>query len=251
MGLNEKFFVQEAGGGIITQNLELYYDITSTSTYNSGTTITDQSAQGNNGTINGGLNSATTTGGVRYLSFDGVNDYIDANSSIVDIHTTDFTVEFWINYQIVSGEDGWLFGLDQDDTQARWNHARLDLRTYSGGNKYQYWGWGNSAQALSSASGTGDDHLNEWVHVAFTLDVASASRKIYVNGSLLASNSGKTSASISSTFNMYIMAYHYRNLGAQGHLKSYLSKVRMYSSELIASDILSNFDIEKAYYGIT
>ena len=236
---------------IITQNLELYYDITSLSTYNSGTTITDQSGQGNNGSILGGLNSATTTAGIRYLDFDGANDYIAAGSGpIVNTFSSDFTAEFWINYQIVLGEQGNLFGFDNAASQQINNYLNLDLR--SGKNYYKYNGWGTNANELVTAIGTGDDYLNQWVYVVATLDVSSPyTRALYINGSLLDSNTGRNALDVPSSTPMAIMAYTYRGLsGAYGHLKGYLSKVRMSSSKLSAADILNNFNVEKGYYGI-
>ena len=236
---------------IITQNLELYYDITSSSTYNSGTTITDQSGQGNNGSISGGLNSATTTAGIRYLDFDGSNDYIAASSGpIVDTFSSDFTAEFWINYQIVSGEQGTVFGFDGSSSQRVNNYLNIDLR--SGQNKYKYNGWGMNANQLETAVGTGDDYLNQWVYVVATLDVSSPyTRALYINGSLLDSNTGRSAYNVPSNIPMAIMAYTYRGLsGAYGNLKGYLSKVRMSSAKLDAADILNNFNAEKGYYGI-
>lgn len=248
MAINERLIDTAGnGGGYITDNLELYYDITDTSSYNSGTTITDLSGQGNDGTILGGLNSASTSGGVRFLTFDGSDDYINTNGNIVDISANDFTAEFWINYNITTGEQGAIFGVEQDGTQTRQNWSRLDLR--SGENRYNYFAWGTIANGLYSSTGSGDDHLSEWVHVTHTLKLSSKTRRIYINGTELTNNSGSGTAS-SITSDLYIMAYNYRNVVASLHMDGALSKVRIYSSELSSDDINVNFDAEKAYYGL-
>ena len=232
---------------IITNSLKLYYDITDTSSYNSGTTITDLSGQGNNGAIVGGLNAATTTSGIRYLDFDGVDDSIKASSGpIINVNSVNFTAEFWINYQIVSGQQGQVFGYDASGSQNQNNYLNIDLR--SGQNKYKYNGWGANANQLETAVGTGDDYLNQWVYVVATLNVSSPyTRKLYINGTLLDSNTGRSSSSISST---QPMAYSYRGQSVYGHLKAYLSKARMSAATLSASDILFNYNTEKGYYGL-
>ena len=63
--------------------LILSYDIGDSDCYNGGTTITDLTGNGNNGTLNGPTFSSDTTGGS--LLFDGVDDYIalPATNSII------------------------------------------------------------------------------------------------------------------------------------------------------------------------
>jgi hypothetical protein len=82
---------------IVTNGLVLNLDASRLSSYpNAGTTWTDISGNGNNGTLVNGPIFGTANGGV--INFDGVNDYVDLGTkSSLAPGTSDFTISFWIN----------------------------------------------------------------------------------------------------------------------------------------------------------
>ena len=64
---------------IITTGLVLNLDAGNTASYSgTGTTWTDLSGNGNNGTLTNGTSYSSTNGGV--MVFDGVNDYVTGNT---------------------------------------------------------------------------------------------------------------------------------------------------------------------------
>jgi hypothetical protein len=56
----------------------------------------DESANGNNGTVNGATLSADRFGNAnKAYSFDGVDDYITINNTVGNFGTSDFTISLW------------------------------------------------------------------------------------------------------------------------------------------------------------
>jgi hypothetical protein len=96
------------GGGvnIVTDGLVLYLDAANISSYSgSGTTWTDLSRSGNNGTL---VNNPTFDSANKgSIVFDGVDDFINCgNSPILVFGTLDFTVSIWIKTPIASTGEG-------------------------------------------------------------------------------------------------------------------------------------------------
>jgi len=136
----------------------------------------DKSGSGNSGTL---TNMSTTTSPVKgkigqALTFDGVNDYIDAGSaaSLDNLSASDFTVTAWIKPAAIGyisgkmdnpGGVGWYF-------QAASNYIEV-LQAFSGTNGW----WRTTAGTLQS---------NTWQHVAFTYNAGSVSNDptFYING---------------------------------------------------------------------
>ena len=70
-----------SSGPIITSGLVLFLDAGNTSSYpGSGTTWTDLSGNGNNGTLTNGPTYTSSNGGA--IVFDGINDFVNSGSSI-------------------------------------------------------------------------------------------------------------------------------------------------------------------------
>lgn len=115
---------------IITNGLVLNLDAGNPASYSgSGTTWTDLSGNGNNGTL---VNSPTYNANNQgYLSFNGSNTYVDlpASSSSFNVGSGDFTIETWV-YPETADQYGHLFTLNGDGN----NYAavRLAMMKYTG-----------------------------------------------------------------------------------------------------------------------
>ena len=154
----------------------------------SGTTAADLTSNHNDGTL-GGLSVPTwvtaglppVTGDAAALSFDGVNDYVRIPDSPTVRPASALTVAAWVNF---SGTPG------------TYNH--IVAKTAGTGTNDSYVVWYQSG-ALHASSGsptsqasqlnyTWSPTLGTWYNVAYTYDSTTGAQKLYVNGSLVASN---------------------------------------------------------------
>ena len=84
----------------VTDNLVLSLDAANIKSYiGSGTTWSDLSGNGNNGTLTNGPTFNSANGGS--IVFDGTNDYVD--TSVKLFNTSQFSVGFWINVSSYTG----------------------------------------------------------------------------------------------------------------------------------------------------
>ena len=83
---------------LVTTNLILNLDASNTSSYSSGSTWSDLSSTGNDGTITG----ATHTSGVGgYFDFDGTDDHVRMDSDMFNPNS-DFTFSSWVNTDVTA-----------------------------------------------------------------------------------------------------------------------------------------------------
>ena len=148
-----------------------------------GNTITDRTANGNHGTIDGATwqqaeppvrsaEPATTSTQKSALEFDGKTDYIEIpyNPS----HNPErFTISGWA--KITGGQGSWRSVITSRDEPPLKGYI-----IYAGqNNKWQAWVGSPSKGAWETVSGP-DVVLNTWTHVAATYD--GSQLKLYLNG---------------------------------------------------------------------
>ena len=229
-------YTSSGGGGggssIITTNLVLHLNASNSSSYSgSGTTWTDLSGQGNNGTLENGVSYSSTDGG--YLIFDGSNDFIsftDSNDFILG--TGDFTYETWI--QITGSGTFMRMGsfINDADTGASPN---LTLKTNE---IYMYSSLDSGfllKKLITSSTST-------WYHVVFTR--VGTDIKLYRNGVLLDTVSNITTNFVDDR--LVIGRNHVGTAFATGHI----AQTRLYKGKgFTDSEVLQNYDATKSTYG--
>jgi hypothetical protein len=185
----------------------------------SGSTWTDLSGNGNNGTLVNGVTYSSSNGGL--FDFDGVNDYI---SIPINLTNTTYTImgiaryKGTTNSRVISSNSGnWLMGWWGGQT-----------------NKYYAEGW------VSSSSG-GVAETN-WICYAATGNQPADSWELYRNGvSIVGPNANGVNGP--------------NGIRLGGHVSSEFSACQVsyilaYNRVLTAQEIQQNFDVLKSRFGL-
>lgn len=162
----------------------------------SGTTATDSSGNGHNGTYTGSptLNQSGPFNGIKAVDFDGVDDFVSVGDDAA-FTTTNYTLELWANADTVSVDGNIPFAKRAAGTTGEWHIVYVNNGTAygetlnTGGTDYLL------AQGTCSAAA--------WHHIVYTLDGSSNIGSLYVDGALVATDTstngtrqGDTTASV-------------------------------------------------------
>ncbi len=142
----------------------------------SGTTAIDSSGNGNDGTFVGDPQwAAGKLGGA--LDFDGDGDYVDCGNDEIFGITDAFSLTIWINWRATGTT--WQTVIAKGDNT--WRIAR------GGDTQTMDFGFDNGDRGWAAARTASDCPLNEWHHVAATIDKIEGA-KIYLDGVLEGTN---------------------------------------------------------------
>ncbi len=209
-----------AGGlhRLVTNGLVLCLDAANTTSYGgSGTTWTDLSGSGNNGTLVNGVGYSSANKGS--LSFDGVDDYVDTfNTSSI----TDMTIEMWIYDNRSSGQ--------------------RDILSYNGnsgsytfnGSTFRTDGNGSGARVFY---GVGNPPLNTWYRFCYVK-----------NGDLYINQIQYTGSGGDRTYGM--LSFGNTRSDVNNRLNGIISNIKVYNRALSASEVSQNFLAMRARFGI-
>jgi hypothetical protein len=137
-------------------------------------------SNGNHGTIHGATWTDGIVGGA--LSFDGVDDFVDAGSTFSTPES--FTIEAWVNIADYS-TNPIVGNRDVDLSHQTYNMASFVMREYYGPAGKPLFVVGQAAWDWEHFLGDTALDLNEWYHVAFVFDYSQTTKaEIYVNGVL-------------------------------------------------------------------
>jgi hypothetical protein len=221
---------------IITDGLVLCLDAGNTKSYpGSGTTWSDLSGNGNNGTLTNmdGANLDSANGGS--LTFDGTNEEVsvDIGNSLVK----DFTLEFWMKSDAtVEGRGAVAYG---GSTYAI--IAAYRLKTNS---TQFYFGTTGATNALTLTSVNLAD--NNWHYIVQSYDGTNA--KVYVDGNEELTDNSTFSGNLRSTSNTEINIGRWTASGLFQDMS--ISSVKVYNRALTASEIKQNFNALRGRFSI-
>jgi len=223
---------------LTTTNLVLHFDPSDASSYNgSGTTINDLSGNGRHGTMS---NISYTS---PYFTYNGSSSQISiADNALLEQTTDDWTVEIWVNQSVITGSTRTLIAKTNGGNSEDWGYG---LRTISNGNTYMEIGNGST----SVTSPTSTLSINTWYQVVGVLtNVASNSLALYINGSLIGSNSHSFASIKNTTSPLYIGSFN----GGQFSqwLNGRVGITRMYNRALTSTEVLNNYNVDKSKYGL-
>lgn len=238
LGAASKIALNSPSAGIVTLGLKLYLDAGNNNSYpGSGTTWTDLSGLGNNGTLNGPVYS-NTNGGV--LDFDGTNDYISSANSVSTDLTGSITSEVWFKLDALASDYVRVFGKGNPSLGTR-TFGLFYLTTV--GNqflfqRYKEFGYLNVSYDTTVSTGV-------WYQLVGTSDVDTGTHRLYLNGVAQAATGPETGSYISSTDGYTIGgdAYHQYHNGP-------IALVRLYNRALTESEVEQNFNFSRDRFGI-
>jgi hypothetical protein len=216
------------GPSIVTSGLVLALDAADRNSYpGSGTTWTDLTGRGNNGTLTNGVGYNSNNMGS--LSFDGVDDYVDCGKTATQfgVYDADYTFDAWVYPTNLSG-DKTMFGTDTGVVR-----GGLHL-VFRNGAIYQ----GHYESDFAAGSAT----LNVWNNITYVYVKSSSLASIYKNG--IFQGSGSIGSFIGTT-NILIGRW----LGGNYFIGTG-SNYKIYNRALTAAEIQQNFNATRSRFGI-
>jgi len=244
---------------IVQTGLILNLDASRKSSYsNTGTTWTDISGTGNNGTLTNGPVFGTASDGV--ISFDGVNDFVKIPLNLSSY--SQITVEIW--YKINPGGSNlasWGGMLWEHSSDWNTNGGGFGLSVNSGGCSpdlnYMHTnhnGGSGPMNYLYNSGTTWSCHVNIFSNI-----VDPTGRLVYVNGQLTpfsstnTCNGGAWSTSTATTtstaFRNDFLYISSRN-GQVAFINGNIGLIRVYGRKLSATEVAQNFNATKSRFGL-
>jgi len=225
---------------LVTNGLVLYLDAGVSSSYpGSGTTWTDLSGSGNNGTLIGGPTYSSSNGGS--IVFDGIDDYVSTTNSVNN--PSPYTIMVW--FKTTTSHAKKIVGFEQNQTGTSFSY---DRSLYVGSDNKLYFGQydGNADTAVSTM--TVNDGV--WRCAAGTYGGEGTTVRLYVNGV----SDATTVSNFAENYTGYWRIGGYRGNGwtntSDGYFTGNIGQVLIYSRALTASEVQQNFDTFKSRFGL-
>lgn len=229
--------IQYSFGRIITDGLVLALDAADKNSYpGSGTTWTDMSGNGNNGTLTNSPTFNSANGGS--IVFDGVDDFvIDSSTVNIPVGGSDRTIQFWTlpttntnNFvQLGTGGGG--------------NQIYLVQFYFTGVNNLFTDGINNPNNL--TITGAELPTLNTWNHITF--GNTGQNWFYYLNGAL--TKSGTWPTTINTVGQKYIVGKR-DDVGFQNTFAGRISNTLIYNRALSATEIQQNYNAQKSRFGL-
>ena len=238
--------------GIVATDLVLNLDPNLNASYpGSGTTVTDLSTAGRNGTLAGSPLPTFDSSGPKSFSF--TRAYVGNTSSTAskisvngNFLTDNFTLQTWIKTNQVGYGSA--------------HYTTMYIMASECGGGANDWGLGvNSGGKLAFGAGpndatfaTGDSvNTNNWVNVAATREKSTGQIKLYINGVLKTTGTGNTGNSLTCSADGKTWIGNGQDAPAYS-FGGNISSVLAYTSVLSAADILANYNATvNTFYPVT
>ena len=217
---------------IVMNGLVLCLDAGNSKSYpGSGTTWTDRSGGGNNGTLTNGPTYSSSSGGS--IVFDGTNDYVNCVNNSSLSFTNNLTVSIWCS----------------SNNAASYRSPLMKTSSNAWADGFGYWQF----------SGTFAFYINQW-NGAQTVSVSKASfsitnfvatyngvnLKLYENGTLIQTGSSYTTNISNSSTNLEIG----RGGGGDFNWSGNIASTKIYNRALSAAEIQQNYNALRGRFSI-
>jgi len=223
---------------IVTSGLVLCLDAGNTKSYpGSGTTWSDLSGNGNNGTLSGPTFSATDRGCLTFTNGSKVTIPV----SSLDLN--DATLSVWIKFSSITGSQSFMALGDNDatiDPNTGTHNFNLgcypDTPGWHTNTKFNG-SWAAELNASSPARNT-----TSWVNLVGVYTVSGTSRSLYHNGSLIGSDALYNNPGACNSIRL--------GLGFGWQFLGNMSQASVYNRALSAAEVSQNYNALRGRYGI-
>ena len=221
----------------VTSGVALYVDSGNTSSYSgSGSTWTDLSGNGWNGTLSN--TSFVSAGTGSYFSFNGTSSRVDfGNATPANFGTGDFTVTFWMYASVWNGSGMGPLSKRNSDASTGWHmYSDGGISTLVNGR----FGSGTTNNQCTTAV-----TLNVWtMYTVIRSGSGTGNLKWYVNGSTTAAGTYTNTNNVTSTLNLY--AGYNQQYGP--YLTGRMSLIAIYNRALTTTENTQNYDATSYRY---
>ena len=232
------------GGRIVLDGLVLALDAGDKNSYpGSGTTWSDYSGNGNNGTLTNGPSFSSGNGGK--INFDSTDDYVNIPYNSSQNLTSQGTLSVWINPSTLT--QSWYAGLISQSTGGSTNAQayQLSWRQVSGA----------LFGSICNGSGTYNDIFaplptvaNVWYNIVFTWNGSLAT--MYNNGVQIGQIAQTINCQVLTT-DLTIGGYTYKGAGGGAeYFNGAIANAFVYNRGLTAIEILQNYNATKSRFGL-
>jgi hypothetical protein len=213
---------------IVTSGLTLCLDAGNLKSYpTSGTTWTDLSKNGNNGTLVNSPTFSSSNGG--NIVFDGTNSYYQLGTFSFNTSTS-FTISCWFKRNILSSMNNkYLLKTSNDLTGRIWIGVIDESNVYGALYNNTYYGTGNDYWQLV----TNNLKDSGWYNLVLVHNKTSLVQKSYLNGVLT------SSTNLSGAYN------NTSSTMASTTINASISNLLIYSRALSDSEVLQNYNATK------
>jgi hypothetical protein len=219
----------------------LWYDPSNPASYpGSGLTITDLSPNPVNGTL------ANTTYTSPALNYNGSNSQVTiTDTAKLEPGSGDWTMEAWFNTTAFkTGGAGTILG--KFDPGGGSADVSYSIRTNNTGALYAQIGNGLGGYVNSTTYQT---VLSTWAQVVYVFkNIATNSLETFINGLSIGSVGHSLGSILNTSANLYLGSYNGGEFAQ--YFNGKIGVVRLYNTALTASQVLQNYNADKAKYGL-
>jgi hypothetical protein len=238
-------FDEFTGAIVADPSLVLWLDAGQETSYpGSGTTWTDLTGRGNNGTLTNGPTFSSANGG--QIVFDGTNDYISFPVNLWNHNSgAAFTVSVFFKTSTLGGI---ILGQDNDGNPATGGSYVPAIYINTSGQLVTSCFWGGSSGNVSTTAASVAD--GQWKNITVTF--ASTSHKSYLNGALYATLTKTQTSYGASTYYYFLGAGQNASWPGAGatYMNGSIAYFSFYNKELSAAEVAQNFNALRRRFGI-
>lgn len=232
---------------IVKTGLIFYVDPANTRCFTVGGSTLKELTNTGSGTLLSGTGSSTANSGI--WTFDGTDDYIDMGTRIPNLNLSPpMSIDAWFNFTAGSYiRAKTIFATAINPTNTVYLGFSVGVSTAYNINVVVGNGVNNGVQGRKSLLSTNTITTGVWNHVVATVD-SSLNFQIYLNGVLQSGTVSGDAVSLSNGSSA--TAQIGQGPGYSDKFIGSISSVKLYNTQLSASEVLQNYNATKKRFGL-